>query len=218
MEIVEIILLSDNLAETEHFYSKTIGFDVAEKHENSISFKAGSSLLTFIKSDNLNPIYHFAFNIPRNRFHEAVYWSSLRVSLINNENGETVTDFRNWNAKAFYFYDNNGNVLEFIARFGLENESVNDFEGSSIQSISEIGIVADSPLKLAETLIKDYNVSYFDKGPRMEKFAVLGDDNGLLIISKAKRHWYPTLIESQRFYTKIKILKDGVPKEIEVEK
>lgn len=216
MEILGVTIFSDNLLETEHFYARVFGLSIQTKDTNSISFIAGKSILTFIKSSNLNPIYHFAFNIPHNRLEETIDWVSSKTSLIINENDEVVTDFKNWNAKAIYFHDNNGNILEFIARFDLDNDTDEGFSESSILSISEIGIVTESPIDYAEKLAKAHQLSFFKKGPKTEKFAALGDDNGLLIISKTKRHWYPTEVESERFYTQVRIISDGIISEIEV--
>src|SRR3954453_13270704 len=117
MNILEIEILSDNLVETEMFYAELLGLPTTRKDQNSISFLAGKSILTFIQSNELNPTYHFAFNIPNNKINEAVNWASSKVDLIDSSDSRIVANFESWNAKAFYFYDNNRNILEFIARF-----------------------------------------------------------------------------------------------------
>ena len=66
MNILEVEILTDNLVETEKFYSELLGFYKTKKDKDSISFVAGQSMLTFIQSNELNPTYHFAFNIPNN--------------------------------------------------------------------------------------------------------------------------------------------------------
>ena len=163
MDILEIEILTDNLDETEKFYSKLLGLQTKNKDQNSISFLAGQSTLTFIKSHKLNPKYHFAFNIPRNKLDEAIKWISAKLGLIKNADNGIVTNFESWNAKAIYFFDNNGNILEFIARFDLNNDSDKPFCISSIQSISEIGIVADAPIKLADKLVEKNNLYFLRK-------------------------------------------------------
>jgi len=59
MDILEIEILTDNLHETEKFYSELLGLQTTNKDQNSISFLAGQSTLTFIESVKLNPKYHF---------------------------------------------------------------------------------------------------------------------------------------------------------------
>ena len=214
MDILEIEILTDNLDETEKFYSKLLGLQTKNKDQNSISFLAGQSTLTFIKSHKLNPKYHFAFNIPHNKLDEAIIWTSAKLDLIKIADNGIVTNFESWNAKAIYFFDNNGNILEFIARFDLNNDSDKPFCISSIQSISEIGIVADAPIKLADKLVEKNNLYFFAKGSKSEKFVALGNDNGLFIIVETNRKWYPTEQQAEKHYTKIKITTDGLTRVI----
>ncbi len=214
MNILEIEIQTDDVSETEKFYSELLGLQTTNKEQNSISFLAGQSTLTFIKSNKLKPKYHFAFNIPRNKLDEAIIWTSAKLDLIKNADSEIVSNFESWNANAIYFFDNNGNILEFIARFDLDNASDEVFDISSIQSISEIGIVTDTPIKLADKLVEKNNLYFFAKGSKSEKFVTLGDDNGLLIIVETNRKWYPTEQEAVKHYTKIKISIDGLTKVI----
>ena len=214
MEIIEIEIQTDDLAETETFYSDILGLQLASKGQNSISFLAGHSTLTFIKSNKLNPKYHFAFNIPHNKLDEAIIWATTKLNLIENVDNEIVANFESWNARAIYFYDNNKNILEFIARFDLDNSTDKPFDISSIQSISEIGIVTDAPIKLADKLVENYNLIYFSKGSKSESFATIGDDNGLFIVVKTNRNWFPTEQKSEKHFTRIRIANDGLTKEI----
>src|SRR3990172_7929561 len=82
MDILEIEILTDNLHETEKFYSELLGLQTTNKDQNSISVLAGQSTLTFIESVKLNPKYHFVFNIPHNKLDEAIIWASAKLDLI----------------------------------------------------------------------------------------------------------------------------------------
>lgn len=214
MEIQEIELLTDNIEETAFFYGETLGLQIINKGQDAISFQSGKSILTFIKSNNLEPKYHFAFNIPHNKLDEAIVWAKSKFNLIDNETSGIVANFESWNAKAIYFYDNNQNILEFIARFDLENATEEPFAISSIQSISEIGLVTDKPLQLAEQLIVDNNLCFFTKGTKSENFATLGNDYGLFVIVETNRNWFPTQQKAEKFFTRIKIVSDGLIREI----
>lgn len=213
MKILEIEIQTDNIKETETFYSEILGLQLVNKNQNSISFKVGQSKLTYIKSDNINPKYHFAFNIPNNKLEEAILWAKSRLRLIENDENGIIANFESWNANAIYFYDNNNNIVEFIARFDLENSTEKPFDISVIESISEIGIVSDKPLDLAETLIESYNLVYFNKSTKSEKFAALGNDNGLFIIVETNRKWYPTEQKAKKYFSRIKIEVDSLVKE-----
>ena len=203
MLIKEIKLLTNNLAETKFFYHQILGFPIIIQEKNFISFQAGFSLLTFQESKEKNPVYHFAFNIPCNKIEEALHWLELKTEIIKADGETEIVDFKNWNAKAVYFLDNNGNILELIARSDLKNEDNKEFTSNSFISISEMAIVIDNVVKTATDLNQSLNISYFDKQKPAEEFAALGDDNGLFILSKAGRNWFLTDSPSQKYWQKI---------------
>ena len=209
MLIKEIKLLTNNLAETKFFYHHILGFPIIIEEKNFISFQAGFSLLTFHETKEKNPVYHFAFNIPCNKIEEALHWLELKTEIIKADGETEIVDFKNWNAKAVYFLDNNENILEFIARSDLKNEDNKEFTSNSFISISEMAIVIDNVVKTATDLIQSLNISYFDKQKPAEEFAALGDDNGLLILSKAGRNWFLTDSPSQKHWQKIIIETEG---------
>ena len=194
MKILDVEILSNNLDKTEKFYSQVLGFKLKEKSEAAISFSTGHTKLTFNYSDHPDPVYHFAFNIPNNQLNEAFEWTKNKVDVMDVTPGDKIADFVNWNAKSFYFYDSNGNILEFIARYDLDNKSDTPFNIRSIISISEIGVATDN---------------VFSKQPRMPNFTALGNHDGLLILSSANRHWYPTDKTAQKLFTRLCIESNG---------
>ena len=208
MKIQKIEILSHNLIETEQFYVGVLGFEINEKTETIISFVVGGSILAFRKTDTLKPVYHFAFTVPCHQLYEAQKWGSGKVAFIAFENNPVI-DFPNWNAKSLYFLDNNGNVLEFIARFDLETSRDKPFDPSAIVCISEIAFVTDHVNALAEKFISDYQFTYFDKQIQRKDFSVLGDDNGLLILVDSDRNWFPTSIKAQNFWMEITLEDKG---------
>ena len=205
MRILALDLLTDHLDETKQFYNEILGLKIDSVNEGLVSFSLGHSTLTFHRSAGEKPVYHFAFNIPHNQFEAALDWAGKRLKLITVESLGYVADFKSWNARAFYFYDNNQNIVEMIARYDLPNESDKPFDGSSIYSISEIGAVVDDPLAFAETLQHKYNLSYFSKQQPMKDFMAVGDDEGLFIIVPPKRTWYPTSTPSSKHWTRVSI-------------
>jgi catechol 2,3-dioxygenase-like lactoylglutathione lyase family enzyme len=209
MRILEIELLSDDLESTEKFYAKTIGFTVMRRERSLVSFLTGKSILTFRRSAFLKPVYHFAFNIPSNQLNASKKWISLRTNILPVTEAAEVAEFENWNARAFYFNDNNGNILEYIARFDLDNASHVQFSAGSVCNISEIGIVADVVSTCVSQLGSEYNILPYVKQPVLKNFAALGDANGLIIISAAGRHWYPSQVNAEKFVTRILLLSHG---------
>lgn len=216
MNILELELLTDSITETELFYNDVIGLETISKTNSSVSFTAGSTKLTFRSSENLKPVYHFAFDIPNNKLLEAFAWIEKKTGILEVIAPEKIADFYNWNAKSFYFYDNNANILEFIARFSLDNTSEKPFDGSLVLSVSEIGFVSKNVSKLSDEMYNKYDLSIFPKQPKLDKFIVLGTDTGLFILVEENRDWYPTHQKAKSFWTKVVFDNNGKTREIEV--
>ncbi len=215
MNILELQLLSTNIPQTKKFYHELLGMPIIHADDSSIKISAGQSILHFKEVQDQTPFYHFAFTIPSNKFAEAFTWANKKLELIPITTGSNIADFKNWNAKAFYFYDNNENIVEFIVRFDLDNNSDKAFDGSSIFSISEIGIVVDNAKEYSEKLVEEHGLNFFSRQPPQDDFVAIGNDYGLLIVVNNKRNWYPTNKPAAKFWSAIKIERYGVVRNIE---
>lgn len=208
MLIKDIRILTSDLTATTTFYANVLGLPVVEQTAAHLILQAGSSTITFLPVSGQQPVYHFAFNIPQDQLQDAISWAADKLSLLPVTAGDPIANFSNWNAHAIYFFDNNGNILELIARHDLPNTSDAPFSGKSLLSVSEIGIVTDHPTRLTTTLTKEKGLQVFPKQPPQENFIVMGDDNGLLIIVSTGRNWYPTQRPAGKFFTEI-VLQDN---------
>lgn len=215
MKIKELHLLTNNLDKTEEFYKEILDVTINEKTEKQLSFLIGTTQLIFILSQVPEPVYHIAFDIPNNKLEVAFDWLSEKVSVLPVTPESKIADIKLWNAKSIYFYDNNGNLLELICRFDLDNQSEKTFDVTSILSVSEIGLVTDDVPALTNTIIEKYKLHVFQKQPAQENFTAIGDDEGLLIIVNENRNWFPTNQKAQSFWSKIIIeAATGIIKEI----
>lgn len=211
MQLQEIEIHSADLQGTIRFYHKILGLKIAEQNPHKISFIAGASMLTFYPSEAEMPIYHFAFTVPGNKLEEAFIWAKERINLLWIAPQCQITDFSDWNAKSFYFQDNNGNILEFIARYSIGNALAGRFRGSAVLAISEFGIVVPDVPRFCNELMNRYAIPVYSKQPPQDHFTVLGNDEGLLIIVRKGRPWYPTSVEAEPFPFRL-IIKDDTGK------
>lgn len=209
MKLEHIQIQSSDIQQTATFYKDILDLPIIEKTKNSVSIQAGNSVLEFLENPEFKSIYHFAFNIPENKLDEAIDWCKSKVDLIFIEDQKVITNFENWNANAVYFYDNSGNLLEFIARHDLDNVQTEAFSSKAILNISEIGIVNENPLALGNQLIAQNGLEFFSKNANSELFAAVGDDEGLLIMVKPDRNWYPTQTPSESNKTAVRIENRG---------
>ena len=195
MEIKQMILQTSAIKKLTEFYSIVMELPVALQSDTGIMVRIGSTELVFQQAGTADPFYHFAINIPANKIEEAKAWLSGRVDLTWIEDYKSdIADFVNWHAKSVYFFDPAGNILELIARFTLDNKIDEPFSSTQFLSISEVGLVfkEDELNERTETLLQQYQLSYFDKQPSLRHFRAVGDDEGLFIIVPENRNWYPT--------------------------
>lgn len=214
MLIKELKLQSTNIYALFSFYKELLNMDVIQS-DNVICITAGETKLIFEETNTKeNPFYHFAFNIPSNRFEEAFEWTKKRAVLLwLDDYNSYIADFVNWHAKSFYFKDPAGNILEMIARFDLNNKSDEPFSSKQIRNVSEMGIVfpANTFDEQVDALLKQFSLDYFEKQPPMPQFRAIGNDEGLFILVPENRAWFATDNESKIYRSEITfIVKDNL--------
>jgi catechol-2,3-dioxygenase len=191
MRIVELHLRTARLAEVADFYGSVLGMPSGGRDVGAAGFQAGSTRLIFESASYGAPTYHFAFNIPRDGFDEAKRWLASRVALVTKDEVDEYSS-ESWNARFMYFYDPAGNIVEFIARKGLPLDASGPFDAHEVLSVSEIGLPVDDVRASAIILTDKLGISpYQGQSP---EFAALGDEQGLLIVVKNGRHWFPTAL------------------------
>jgi catechol 2,3-dioxygenase-like lactoylglutathione lyase family enzyme len=116
---------------------------------------------------------HFAVNV--GDFQAAVGWARGQAELIADD-----VPFEAWRARAAYFYDSAGNIVELIARERAPGTEL-------LMEVSEVGLpVSDVPAAV-EFLRSEFGLPVFDDGG--DKFHALGDDHGLFIVVPVGRDW-----------------------------
>jgi catechol 2,3-dioxygenase-like lactoylglutathione lyase family enzyme len=191
MQLIDLKLVTPDLAVQAEFYSRVFHFPILSAAADEIEFQAGSSRLTFQQSPlPVKGPYHFAFNIPENQFDKAAQWIRQQVALIPDESGQDTFYSESWEAHMLYFYDPAGNILELIARHSLPSASHSPFSGLSLLGISEIGIAVDDvPAKAAAIASRAQTTVYRES--ISDTFAAVGDEQGLFIVVKIGRIWFP---------------------------
>ncbi|WP_422656960.1 VOC family protein [Paenibacillus sp. EC2-1] len=202
MKLSEVILRSHQLEEIKGFYGTLLGLDVLEDQPLKISFQAGSTRFTFCKASmNEQTHYHIAFTIPTNKYSEAKQWLNGRGISLFSKDGQNEFIFENWNATAMYFYDPDGNLVEFIAHHTLNNSTNEVFGPQHLLRISEIGLPSDNVSQAAQDLKDNFGLELWS-GDGVQ-FAALGDAEGLLIVVDKQRLWFPDGSTPGIFETKV---------------
>ena len=118
---------------------------------------------------------HFAVNVAPGRFEEAVAWGRERMDLVEED-----VPFPAWRARAAYFFDPAGNLVELIARERAPGDEL-------FLEVSEVGMPVADVGEAASFLEAELGLPHFS-GDR-ENFSAMGDDRGLFILVPVGRHW-----------------------------
>ena len=190
MIIKRLELLTTNLQAQRDFYADVLDLPV-NLTSSTLEVEVGESDLLFKQAlSDFEGAYHFAFNIPENQYDAAKKWITGRISLLRDKTGKEDFESKTWDSTSLYFLDAAGNVLEFIARHGLDNGVNEEFSSRQILNVSEIGLPSEDVIGLADELCTRLGLSVFKQEPN-ESFTPVGDDNGLLIVPVKDRIWMP---------------------------
>lgn len=215
MNITQLELFTGDIQATIAFYERIPGLLQFEQTTTSVTFKAGNTRLVFSHHSSLRPVYHIAFTIASNKLEAAMAAVSDQLPLLETMEGSTLADFPNWNAASFYFMDNNDNILEYIARYSLDNAATGPFTAADVCNISEVGLVTEDVPALATYIQQTYDLPVYARQPPATHFTALGDDEGLLILAARNRNWYPTSLPAEIYPLNISFIdKDSVQQQI----
>jgi len=191
MIISNIQLATHQLDQQLEFYTRVLELPIQAQLPGQFEIAVSKSILSFkSNTQEVALSYHFAINIPGQQFFEAKRWLARRLKLLQNPNGEDEFYFDKWNAHACYFNDPAGNICELIARHNLSSEAKLPFTSTSLLNISEIGLVTDEVPPLVHMIQTVLDSPVF-LGEVNELFTPLGDEQGLLILVKKGRLWFP---------------------------
>lgn len=188
MHMTFLQLHSNNIPALQKFYT-SLGFLVTD-HDTFIDIPIGSTLLRFQEDDTpLTGGYHFAINVAVDDIAIVRDWLSSLTPIIQSDQGTTIFQFDEWNAHAIYCYDPDHNILEFILRNNIVAQPQSSFRVAHSLCISEIGLAcADVPATIAQFRNAVAIPDFFSHN---DEFWPIGDDNGLFIMVRSPRLWYP---------------------------
>jgi catechol 2,3-dioxygenase-like lactoylglutathione lyase family enzyme len=173
---------SARLTDLATFYGGLLGLETPSEN----AFAVGRTELVFEGADG-EPFSHFALLVPGDRFDAALAWAHERVELLGD-----AFDFDAWNARAFYFHDPAGNIVELIAHRGLgESGATGPFEPGELLGFSEVGLVGD-PKRMARDLERLGLELWDGTVDEPGRIGFVGEQARTLILSPAGRGWLPT--------------------------
>lgn len=179
MRLAEVTLAAP--LDLRKFYGGELGLPL-----DADAIVAGETRLRFRVEDG-GAFYHFALLVPGDRFDAALAWAREHVKILGD-----VFDFEAWDARACYFHDPAGNIVELIAHHGLaEDGRSGSFDAAELVGLSEVGLVGDPPSLLRE--LEKIGLVLWDgevEGPG--RLGFVGERGRVLILAEPGRGWLPT--------------------------
>ncbi|MFD2444765.1 VOC family protein [Bacillus sp. CGMCC 1.16607] len=173
MEIKHLYLKTNKLSELKKFYQDLLNFIVIRENHFSLTLRLENIFLT-LENTKEDTFYHFAFGINELLYPILMEKINQSIEPIKDSDGQQEFESGLWKRKQVYYYDPQGNIIEFlknqdtrILEIGMPVSNINSFI-NSLQSINNIYKQAS------------------------DNFSFYGDENGVFVITKVGRPWFPT--------------------------
>jgi catechol 2,3-dioxygenase-like lactoylglutathione lyase family enzyme len=182
MKIYQVTLKCFNILQMKRFYCETLEMPLISDSNSHFSVMAGPSKLVF-EHDTETPYYHLCLRT-NTQYYDHMFQELLEKGLLMPDENGKFSMF--WQGKQAYFTDPDGNILEILERpfhWGGEAPDSGWFD------IGEIGF----PVKEINEM--QNNLAPFIEDQQKsgdERFAFYGDREGVLVLVKEGRNWYPT--------------------------
>jgi len=206
MRIESACLLTGRLEELKQFYTARLGLPLAEEEADAFAVAAGLSMLRFERcGEELQPYYHAAFHIAADRSGEAAgALAAAGIEPYRFPDGSHTMYSVSWHAASVYYRDPAGNILELIAHEEGPWRNAAGTGPLGIASIAEIGLPVADVRGTAAELCEAFGLgAYRDDGD--ERFAAIGDAEGMLILSRTGRIWVGSDREARVFPAAVKL-------------
>jgi catechol 2,3-dioxygenase-like lactoylglutathione lyase family enzyme len=182
----------------EAFYGDRLGLGTAVRADGTVEVAVGDATLVLRPAGD-RPYHHFALLVPGDRLEAAREWVTAATELLAGERGP-LFEFGSWSARALYFTDPAGNIVELVSHRGIgESGRGGPFSAAELRGISEAGLVVADPAAAARVL-DDAGIPVWDGDPDAG-IAFAGRQGHTLVLSSADRNWMPTSRRSIPFRT-----------------
>ena len=190
MLISQVELPVSDAVQAARFYGDVLGLPTRTA-DDVVEVEIGLSVLQLHPGPVGPGAYHCAITVPEDRFAGAKAWLQERVSILEQDGLDEFALGAPWNSQSLYFAGPDGILLELIARHDLAAWSWSGrFTSTALLRISEIGLAVPNVPAAVESLQNAFGLEVF--GTAAADFTPLGDPDGLLIVVREGRPWFPT--------------------------
>lgn len=188
MQIESVVFQTNQIESMREFYGETLELPITSRDVDSFSVAAGSTTVTFERTNTANQNYHFALRVPNGQLIPAAHWLLERTELSEHPTGSKVVEFTQLNSESIYFVDPAGNLIEFVARSDLDDTVEGDFSPTYIRSMNEIGMPVNEVAPMISFLTDRIGIESL--GDVDADIVSIGDLNGMIVIAQAGTDWF----------------------------
>lgn len=179
MKIARLTLQTSKLKDMLSFYHELLQMPLLESSDHSFAVAVGNTILAFEQMEE-KPFYHFALGMAEAAFDHFADVIKDQVTVLVGKAGEAVTRSYTWKGKQLYFEDPDRNIVEILS-FPSE-------EAAPWLSVQEIGMPVPDIAHFARGLTPVET----EFSPESDSFCFYGDQEGVFVLVKERRPWYPT--------------------------
>ena len=171
----------------------------------------GWTSLALVRDPRADPsTQHLAITVPGDAGRRAHDWLRERVQVLPHAGSTLLEAAAGWEAQSVYFRAPDGTVLELIARRRLDADlGEAAFGPRALLGISEVGLAVADVAVAAARLQRVFGLRAFGAAPS-SGFGAVGDDEGLLVLVRDGRTWFPTR-DAVAAPVEVHVQIDGVP-------
>lgn len=170
------------LEELKRFYTTVLQLPLRDDEADAFTVEVGATLLAFRRQNESDrkPFYHFAFGISEKGFDPCYQRLKAQGCTLTNKDGEEVDTSYMWKGRQVYFEDPEGNIGEVLA-FPADSDAL-------WLSVQEMGL----PVENVKDAAKQLSAIPSEYAQESESFSFYGDQQGVFVLVKKARPWYPT--------------------------
>jgi len=158
-----------------------------------VAVQLGATVLVLVQDLCADPsTQHLAIAVPADAGQRAHDWLRDRVRVLPHAGHTLQEGSPAWDSQSVYFHAPDGTVLELIARRRLPQRlGERTFGPAALLGISEVGLAVPDVAVAAARLERTLGLQVFGDAPSAT-FGAVGDDEGLLVLVRSGRTWFPT--------------------------
>ncbi|NAZ76210.1 hypothetical protein GTQ99_12420 [Kineococcus sp. T13] len=217
MRITHVQLPVPDPAASAAFYADVLGAPVSATTgcgtggPCATAVRLGWTTVALVRDPRADPsTQHLAITVPGDGGRRAHDWLRERVQVLAHEGSTVLEAAAGWDAQSVYFRAPDGTVLELIARRRLAADlGEAAFGPQSLLGVGEVGLAVPDVAVAAARLERVFGLPVFGAAPSAT-FAAVGDDEGLLVLVRPGRTWFPTH-DAIAHPVQVRVRIEGVP-------